>query len=88
MSEDAAPDYEDFILHEVAELTGNPSASLDDSLLQLGGDSFKAILLASAIEERFDITIDIVDVFQSESFRELSQLVADMAARTASERLS
>lgn len=88
MSEGAAADYEGFILHEVAELTGNPSASLDDSLLQLGGDSLKAILLASAIEERFDIAIDIVDVFQSESFRELSQLVADLAGQTASEPLS
>jgi phthiocerol/phenolphthiocerol synthesis type-I polyketide synthase E len=88
MSEGTDPDYEAFILHEVAELTGNPSVSLDDSFLQLGGDSLKAILLASAIEERFDIAIDIVDVFQSETFRELSQLVADVAARTASERLS
>ncbi|GLL02122.1 acyl carrier protein [Dactylosporangium matsuzakiense] len=74
------PDYERFILGEMAALTDAESVTPDDSFLELGGDSLKAILLASAIEERFDVAIDVIDVFQSESFRALSRLVADTAA--------
>jgi phthiocerol/phenolphthiocerol synthesis type-I polyketide synthase E len=74
-----APDYERIIIEEVAEVTGMETVTPEDSFLETGGDSLKAILLASAIEERLGIVIDLVDIVQSESFRKLSQLVAAAA---------
>ncbi|MGB6164844.1 MAG: acyl carrier protein [Pseudonocardiaceae bacterium] len=84
MAEVGAANFEQFILSEVAELTGEAAVSPGDSFLQLGGDSLKAILLASAIEERYDVAIDLLDVFQSESLRALSLLVAEAVARRTS----
>ena len=73
------PDYERFILDETAALTGVETVTPEDSFLEIGGDSLKAILLASAIEERFGIVVDLVDIVQSESFQRLSGLVAAAA---------
>jgi acyl carrier protein len=74
------PDYERIILDEVAEVTGVETVTPEDSFLEIGGDSLKAILLASAIEERLGIVVDLVDIVQSGSFRKLSLLVAAAAA--------
>lgn len=81
-------DYERFILDEVAALTGVETVAPEDCFLEIGGDSLKAILLASAIEERFDIAVDLVDIVSSESFRELSRLVAASAATSNPERIA
>lgn len=82
-----APDYERFILGEAAELTGMDTIMPEDNFLETGGDSLKAILLASAIEERFGVVVDLADIVQSESFRTLGLLVATAAGESDPESI-
>lgn len=75
-------DCERFVLGEVAELLGVPEVCPDDSFVGLHGDSLKAILLTTAIEDRFGVVIDVADAFAAESFRAFCAQIAQ-AARTA-----
>ncbi len=69
-----------FIVKELSDITGNESITADHSFRDAGGDSIRAILLASAIEEEYEITIDIVEVYEADSLRDLGLVVASCVA--------
>jgi mycobactin peptide synthetase MbtE len=63
------------ILGEVARTFGVPEVRADDSFARLGANSVALLRLMSAIQERYDITIDLVDIFQVGNVAELVTLV-------------
>lgn len=67
----------EFILGEVARLTKRESVDLTDDVAALGADSAALLALGGAIEERFDIGIDLVDIFHAEDLGELCTTVVD-----------
>ncbi len=74
-----------FVVKELSEIVGDTTVNADSSFRQAGGDSLRAILLASAIEEEYETEIDVLDVFEAASLRGLGALIADQAARQRSE---
>ncbi|MDV9194456.1 acyl carrier protein [Streptomyces sp. Wh19] len=88
MTEFDLPQCVRFILAELVKLTGQATPSPEDTFVDAGGDSFGAIMLTVAIEERFSVLIDILDVFQAESLTELAELVVAKQANAASPRNS
>jgi acyl carrier protein len=52
------------------------SASAEDNVLTLGGDSVQAIAIALELEDRFDIEIPIDEFQATQSIRELADWIA------------
>lgn len=83
MTEFDVPQCLGFILAQTAELTGQPTPSPEDAFVAAGGDSFAAIMLTAAIEDRFGLLIDILDVFQAASLTGLAEVVVGRQADAA-----
>jgi amino acid adenylation domain-containing protein len=76
----ATPDRDDdplvTVIREVFETVLGFSATPDDNVLTLGGDSMQAITIALELEQRFDIEIPL-DTFEAvQSIRELAGWIA------------
>ena len=68
-----------FLVERVAVIFDQPDVTAADNLLELGGDSLWILRLVNEIEKKFDISVDIVDAFQSESLAAFGQLVWETA---------
>jgi acyl carrier protein len=75
MSPVDASNCEEFVLAQVAEIVGRTDVTPDDNFLELGGDSLRAILLATAVEERFGVTIELEQIFDARSLGDLGSLI-------------
>jgi len=69
------------ILGEVARSFERPEVGVDDDFAQLGANSVALLRLMSAIQEKYDISIDLVDILQIENVAELVKLVNESLAR-------
>ncbi|MFF9350161.1 acyl carrier protein [Streptomyces sp. NPDC014734] len=65
----------DSILDETAKILRTPSVTLEDDLAALHANSLVVLQLMSAVEERFDTSIDMVDMFRIRTVRDLVELV-------------
>ncbi|MDW4909128.1 acyl carrier protein [Streptomyces sp. ADMS] len=69
------------ILREVARAFEIPEVGVGDSFAKLGANSVGLLRLMSAIQEKFDVIIDLVDIFQVKNVAELVTLVDEVLAR-------
>ncbi|WP_030348948.1 acyl carrier protein [Streptomyces sp. NRRL S-1022] len=65
----------DGVLEEVATSFGLASVSIDDSFVDLRVNSVAVLRLMAALEKRFDIPLDLVDLFQAQAVDDLVELV-------------
>ncbi|WP_406130212.1 acyl carrier protein [Streptomyces canus] len=77
--------YTAFLLKELADIVGDDKISADSSFLDVGGDSLRAILLASAIEDEYGVVLDVVDVFEAQSLRDIGALIAAEAPKAVTD---
>ena len=56
-----------------AEVLGIPRVGLDDSFLDLQGESLMAMRLASSIQERLGVEVLVSDIFDARTVAELDQ---------------
>jgi hypothetical protein len=70
-------DLENVILAWVTELLEEPSVSLDDNFLDLGGHSMLAVTLDERIRARFGVNVDMRVLFGAR----IRETVADLADR-------
>ncbi|WP_369174966.1 acyl carrier protein [Streptomyces sp. R28] len=68
-------------LREVAKAFGVPEVKGEDHFAQLGANSVSLLRLMSALQEKYDITIDLVDIFQARTVAELVVLVENATVR-------
>lgn len=62
------------ICAEVLDLD-EASISMDDAFFDIGGHSIKAMLLISRIRKRLDISLNLSDIFETPTLRELGKLI-------------
>jgi acyl carrier protein len=74
-----------FVLREVAAHFGVPTVSPADTLVGLRAGSVSILRLMAALRDRFDISIDVVDMFQAVAVSDLVVLVADSMSRRPAE---
>lgn len=72
-------EYADFVRHAIAGLDESGRLTLAD----VQENSLWIIRLASDITERFDTSVDIVDLFSAASVEELGQYIAEALTRGA-----
>lgn len=70
-------EYADFVRQAIAEFDESGQLTLAD----VQANSLLVIRLATAIEDRFDTSVDIVDLFGADSVNELGQYIAESLAR-------
>jgi acyl carrier protein len=70
-------EYADFVRQAIAELDESGQLTLAD----LQENSLLIMRLASDITERFDTSVDIIDLFGAGSVDELGQYIAESLAR-------
>ena len=58
-----------------AEVLGLPRVGLDDSFLDLNGESLMAMRLISSIQDRLSIELLVSDIFDAPTVAELDQYV-------------
>lgn len=51
------------------------SIPIDTSFFEIGGNSLNAVKLLGAIEETFDININISDIFEMKTIKKLAELI-------------
>lgn len=66
---------EEVIFNIYSELLGNNEISVDQSFMQLGGDSLFAMRAIVRIREEFELDLPLHTVFQAPSIREMGELV-------------
>ncbi|MEV6256976.1 acyl carrier protein [Nocardia sp. NPDC051911] len=76
----------DSVLDEVAASFGVPAVSPDQTLAGLGVDSVAVLRCMTRLQNRFDVAIDVVDMFTATQVRDLVELVAGSIAPTPSEQ--
>ncbi|MFH9663487.1 acyl carrier protein [Streptomyces sp. NPDC017248] len=67
----------DGVLEEVATSFGLASVSINDSFVDLRVNSVAVLRLMAALEDRFDIPLDLVDLFQAQAVDDLVELVTN-----------
>ncbi|MGZ2357922.1 acyl carrier protein [Streptomyces sp. 372A] len=67
----------DGVLEEVATSFGLASVSINDSFVDLRVSSVAVLRLMAALEDRFDIPLDLVDLFQAQTVDDLVELVTN-----------
>jgi acyl carrier protein len=75
--EPPATGHEEAVVDLVREIVGARRVSMTDSLPLLGADSVVLVELGAAIRARFGVTVDVNDLFEVDSVRELAGLVFD-----------
>ncbi|MCK4763365.1 MAG: amino acid adenylation domain-containing protein [Candidatus Aminicenantes bacterium] len=53
---------------------------IDHNFFDLGGNSLRAIVISSRIHKKFDVKVQLVDIFQLQTVRKLAGLIDDAAA--------
>jgi acyl carrier protein len=76
---DTARELEGSVMEELSKAAGVSSIAPESRIGHI--DSVSLLRLASSLERRFDISIDIVDLLQVESGRDLVAVVEDSLAR-------
>ncbi|MDJ0105749.1 acyl carrier protein [Rhodococcus erythropolis] len=70
----------DLVLEEIAASFDVQVLSLDDTLAGLGVDSVRLLRCMTRLQERFDVAIDVVDMFTAVQVRDLVAVCADAVA--------
>ena len=75
----AAPtdEIEEKIAEIWQEILGVEKVGIDDNFIQLGGHSLLVISIISRIHQEFDVELQLMDVFNNPTVRELARLVRD-----------
>lgn len=75
MHQSATGACESFLAAELTEVTGCGTPPPDVSLAELGCTSRDAIFLASAVEVEYGLALDVADVLDAGSIRDLCALI-------------
>jgi amino acid adenylation domain-containing protein len=55
---------------------------IDDNFFDLGGNSLKAIIIASRIHKQFDVKIQLVDIFKIQTLRRIAEYIKESERET------
>jgi acyl carrier protein len=64
----------------LAKILARRSVRPDDDFFSLGGDSLSATELMVAIEARYGVVIDPIEVFEQPKIRQFARMIADTIA--------
>ena len=84
MSDIDVADLRDFLYTQISDMLGHPVDASKD-FMGAGGDSYDAVMLAYAIEERYGLAVDVVDIVDAESIASLCVQLASACRRGSAE---
>lgn len=80
---DIHAELRDFVSLQISDMVGH-AADLSKDFFGTGGDSFDAVVLASAIEEKYGFAVNVADVIDAYSIAGLcEQLAGESSSRRA-----
>lgn len=65
----------DFVSQQISEMIG-AAVDVGKDFFSVGGDSFDAVMLAFAIEERYGLTVNVAEVIDADSISSLCERLA------------